>query len=42
MSYGSVSFFLLRKMQNIQWVEEGGIHKTFFHPFMQTVAMSIG
>lgn len=29
-------------MQNLQWVEEGGIHKHFFHPFMQTFVMFVG
>lgn len=29
-------------MQNIQYVDEGGVHKKFFHPYMQSFMMFVG
>ena len=29
-------------MQNIQWVDEAGFHKRFYHPYIQCLTMFIG
>ena len=39
---GNIYYILVYKLMGLQDVNEGGVHKKFFHPYMLTIAMFIG
>ena len=39
---GNIYYILVYKLVAIQDVNEGGVHKKFFHPYMLTITMFIG
>lgn len=41
-TFGIACWYAAYKLMGSQYVDEGGIHRKFFHPYMQSFTMFVG